>query len=157
MIKSEPQQFYNSYWFLWTLLSLKKTLLVIFKILRPFVHTFTAHDKHSVLNRQYLPDSIKMQLSQKQKKFSEIFTAFSKSRLNFEHIQKTRWHSELMYFSNYGFPKTWSDKYQKSIASEYPWTSKMVNGPKHCSNLKSGTFIIIIDHSEGNLVWKSQS
>ena len=37
-----------------------------------------------------------------------------------------------MYFRNYGLPKTRLDKYQKSIASEYPWTSNMVNGPKHC-------------------------
>ena len=40
-----------------------------------------------------------------------------------------------MYFRNYGLPKTRLDKYQKSIASEYPWTSNMVNAPKHCSNL----------------------
>ena len=33
-----------------------------------------------------------------------------------------------MYFTNYGLPKTWLDKYQKIIASEYPGASNMVNG-----------------------------
>ena len=64
--------------------------MVICKILRPFVNTFTAHDKYSVLDQQYLLHPIHMQLSQKQKIFSEFFSAFFKSRLNFEHIQKKR-------------------------------------------------------------------
>ena len=58
------------------------------KTLRPFVNTFTGHDKDSVLNRQYLQHPIHMQLSQKQKKFSEFLSAFFKSRSNFEHIKK---------------------------------------------------------------------
>ena len=37
-----------------------------------------------------------------------------------------------MYFRNHGIPETWLDKHKKSTASEYPWTSNMVNGPKHC-------------------------
>ena len=61
---------------------------MICKILRPFVNTFTAHDKYSVLNKQYLLHPIHMQLTQKQKTFSQVFSAFLKSRLNFEHIQK---------------------------------------------------------------------
>ena len=61
---------------------------MICKILRLFVNTFTAYDKYSVLNREYLKPTIDMQLSQKQKTFSEFFSAFLKSTLNFEHIQK---------------------------------------------------------------------
>ena len=61
---------------------------MICKILRPFVNTFTAHHKYSVLNKQYLLHPIHMQLTQKQKTFSQFFSAFLKSRLNFEHIQK---------------------------------------------------------------------
>ena len=76
------------YWLLWRKLSLKKSLLVICKILRLFVNTFTAYDKYSVLNMEYLKPPIDMQLSRKQKAFSEFFSAFLKSRLNFEHIQK---------------------------------------------------------------------
>ena len=35
-----------------------------------------------------LMQSIQMQLSQKQKTFSELFSSFLKSRLNFEHFEK---------------------------------------------------------------------
>ena len=61
---------------------------MICEILRPFINTFTANDKYSVLNKQYLLHPIDMQLTQKQKTFSQFFSAFLKSRLNFEHIQK---------------------------------------------------------------------
>ena len=49
-----------------------------------------------------------------------------------------------MYFRNYGLPKTWLDLYQKSIDSEYPWTSNMVNTPTHCRNVNSSTLITVI-------------
>ena len=63
---------------------------MICKILRRFVNTNTAYDKYTVLNREYSNDPIEMQLSQKQKTFSEFFSAFLKSRFNFENIQKKR-------------------------------------------------------------------
>ena len=69
-------------------MSLKQSLLVICKILRLFVNTFTAYDKSSILNREYLTHPIHMQLSQKQETFSDFFSAFLKSRLNFEEMQK---------------------------------------------------------------------
>ena len=47
-----------------------------------------ADDKHYLLNRDNLTEPIQMQLSQKQKTFSEFFFAFLKSSLNFEHFQK---------------------------------------------------------------------
>ena len=55
-----------------------------------------------------------------------------------------------MYFGNYGLPKTWLDKYQKGNALEFPWTSNMFNRLKNILSLKGGTFIIFIDHCEGN-------
>ena len=61
---------------------------MICKILRLFVNTFTAYDKYCVLNREYLTQPIHMQLSQKQKTFSQFFSAFLKSRLNLEDIQE---------------------------------------------------------------------
>ena len=64
------------------------SLLVICKILRLFLNTFTTYDKYSVLNRKYLTHLIHMQLSQKQKIFSKLFSVSLKFRLNFEHIQK---------------------------------------------------------------------
>ena len=61
---------------------------MICKILRLFFDTFTSYDKYSVLNREYLTQPIHMQLFQKQNTFSEFFSAFLKSRLNFEYIKK---------------------------------------------------------------------
>ena len=61
---------------------------MICKILRLFLNTLTAYDKSSVLNREYLTQPIHMQLSQKQKTFSDFFSAFLKFRLNFEQIPK---------------------------------------------------------------------
>ena len=37
-----------------------------------------------------------------------------------------------MYFRNYGFHKTWVDKYLKSPVAEHPSTENMLKGPKHC-------------------------
>ena len=48
----------------------------------------TADDKYSLLNRDNLTQPIPTQLSQKQKAFFKFFLAFSKSTLNFEHLQK---------------------------------------------------------------------
>ena len=53
-----------------------------------FVNTLTADDKYSLLNRDNLTQPIWTILSQKHKACSELFLAFSKSTLNFEHFQK---------------------------------------------------------------------
>ena len=58
------------------------------KILRLFVNILAVNDKHYLLNRDNLPRAIQMQLSQKQKTFSEFFCGFLKSRLNFKHLPK---------------------------------------------------------------------
>ena len=55
-----------------------------------------------------------------------------------------------MYFRNYGLPKTRLDHCLKSVFSEDPSKSNMVNVPKRCSNLKDSTFTIFIDHWEVN-------
>ena len=59
---------------------------MIDKILRLFVYTLTVNDKHYLLNSDNLTQSIQIQLSQKQKIFSELFFAFLKSILNFKHL-----------------------------------------------------------------------
>ena len=64
----------------------KKSLLVIHEILRLFVNTLTADDKHYLLNRDNLTQQIEMQLSKKEKTFSEISFAFLNSLLNFKHL-----------------------------------------------------------------------
>ena len=65
---------------------MKKSLLVIRKILRLILNTFTDYDKYSILNREYLAQPTHMQLSQKQNTFSEFLSTFLKPRLNIEHI-----------------------------------------------------------------------
>ena len=54
-------------------IKLEKSLLVIYKILRLFLNTLTADDKHYLLNSDNLTPPIQMQLSQKQKTFSQLF------------------------------------------------------------------------------------
>ena len=61
---------------------------MIRKILGLFFNTFTADDKHYLLNRDNLGELIQMQLSQKQKTFSQFSFAFLKSLLNYKHLPK---------------------------------------------------------------------
>ena len=63
-------------------------MLVLRKILRHFVNTFTDDDKYSLLYTYNLTHSIQIILSEEPKKFSEFFSAFLKSKLNFEHLKK---------------------------------------------------------------------
>ena len=58
------------------------------KILRLFFNTLPVNDKHYLLNRDNLPQPIQMQLSEKQKTFSEFCFSFLKSLLNFKHCTK---------------------------------------------------------------------
>ena len=69
-------------------MSWKKSLLVIHKILRPFVNTLAVNDKHNLLNRDNLTRQIQIEISKKQKIFSEFFFPFLKSMLNFNHLPK---------------------------------------------------------------------
>ena len=59
---------------------------MIHKILRLFVNTLTVNGKHYLLNRDNLTHPIHIQLSQKQKTFSQFHFAFLKSILNFKHL-----------------------------------------------------------------------
>ena len=63
-------------------------MLVLCNILRLFVNTLTADDKYSLVNTDNLTQSIQTLLSQKQKTFSQFFSSFLKSTLNFEHFPK---------------------------------------------------------------------
>ena len=76
---------------------------------------------------------IQMQVSPKQKTFSEFFSAFLKSKLNFEDFQKKKKMSLIAdVFPKLWTPKTWQDQCRKSIVSRDPSQSNMVNAPKHC-------------------------
>ena len=61
---------------------------MIHKILTLFVKTLTVDERHYLLNRDNLTQPIQMQLSEKQKTFSQFFFAFLKSILNFKHLPK---------------------------------------------------------------------
>ena len=63
-------------------------MLVLWKILRLFVNTLTDDDKYCLLYRDNLSQPIQILLSQKQKTFSQFFSAVLKSTLNFADFQK---------------------------------------------------------------------
>ena len=69
-------------------MSCKKSALVWCEILRLFVKTLTADDKHSGSNMQNLPKQFQTQLSNKQKTFSGFFIAFLKCAWNLESFQR---------------------------------------------------------------------
>ena len=62
-------------------------MLVICKFLRLLVKTLTDDEKYSLLYRENLTQPIQILLYQKRKTFSQFFSAFLKSILNFEHFQ----------------------------------------------------------------------
>ena len=68
-------------------LTCKKYMLVICKIWRLFPNTLSADGKYFLFNGCNLTTPIYMQLSQKQKTFSDFFSAFIKSSFNFEHFK----------------------------------------------------------------------
>ena len=88
LLKFAWQNLYHIYWSLWRQLTFKKFLLVICKISRLFPNTLSADGKYSLLNTDSLTQPIQMQLSRKQKTFSEFFSSFLKSTLNFGHSRK---------------------------------------------------------------------
>ena len=61
---------------------------MIHKTLRLLVNTLTVDEKHYLLNRDNLTQTIQIQLSQKQKTFFQFFLAFLKSILIFKHLRK---------------------------------------------------------------------
>ena len=63
-------------------------MLVLGKILRLFFNSLTDDDKYYRLSRDNLTQPIQILLSEKIKTFSEFFSAFLKSTLNFEHFPK---------------------------------------------------------------------
>ena len=63
-------------------------MLVLFKFLRQLVKTLSDDEKYSLLYRENLTQPIQILLSLKQKTFSQFFSAFLRSTLNFEHFQK---------------------------------------------------------------------
>ena len=63
-------------------------MLVLCKILRLFLSILTDDDKYCLLDRENLTQAIQIPLSQKEKTFSQFFSEFLKSPLNFKHSGK---------------------------------------------------------------------
>ena len=63
-------------------------MLVLCKILGLFVNTLSEDDRYCLLYNDNLLQPIQILLSQKQKTFSQFFSPFLKSTLNFEHFEK---------------------------------------------------------------------
>ena len=88
LLKFAWQHLYHIYWSLRRQLTCKMSLLLICKISRMFPNTLSADGKYSLLKRDNLTQPIQMQLSRKQKTFSDCSGAFLKSSLNFAICQK---------------------------------------------------------------------
>ena len=61
-------------------------MLVLCKFLKLLVKRLTDDEKYSLLYRENFTQPIEMVVSQKRKLFSQFFSAFLKSILNFEHF-----------------------------------------------------------------------
>ena len=88
LLKSAQRYIYHIRSSLWTYFSWKKSMLVLSKILRLFINTLTDDDKYSLLSSDNLLQAIQKVLAQNQKTFSQFFSSFTKSTLNFENFQK---------------------------------------------------------------------
>ena len=91
LLKFQWQHLYHVYWSLWRRLTSKNSLLVICKISKLFPNTLNADGKYSLLNGDNLTQHLQIQLSQKQKPFSQFFCRFLKSSLIVKHFPKKRW------------------------------------------------------------------
>ena len=90
LLKSWGKHLYHIYWSLWRQFRLKKSLLMICKILGLFFNPLTSDHKYSLLNRGNLLQHFQRQLSKKRKIFSEFFFSlpFSELIFKFDHFQK---------------------------------------------------------------------
>ena len=69
-------------------IELQKSLLDTWKFFTAFLNKLIANGKYSLISRDKWRQTIQMHLSQKQKSFSQFFSAFFESALNLEHFQK---------------------------------------------------------------------
>ena len=114
LLKSASQHLYHIHWPLSTKLSWKKSLLLRCQTFVLLVNTLAINEKYPVLNRDNLTVPNQIKLSEKQKTFSEIFTAFLKSMLNFKYFEKKDVLIAFV-FPKLPTPKTWLDKCQKVL------------------------------------------
>ena len=87
LLRSPSQHLYYTHWSLARKLCSKKSLLLTCQILGLLVNTLAADEKYPVLNRDNLTIPIQMQLSQKQKTFSQFLGAFLQSTRTFKDFE----------------------------------------------------------------------
>ena len=104
LFKFAWQYLYKIYWSLWRQLLCKKSLLVTRKISRLFRNTESADGKYSLLNRDKLMQPIQMQLSRKEKTFSDCFLHF------WNHVEILSIFKKKMTLIADGFPKLRTQK-----------------------------------------------
>ena len=80
--KSASQHLYRIHWSLPCQMRWKTSLFLTTQILGLLVNTLAAEEKYPVLTRGNITIPIQMELSQKQKTFSQFFAAFLKFRLS---------------------------------------------------------------------------
>ena len=80
-------------------IELQKSLPDTWKFFRPFLNTLIGDHKYSLISRDKWMQTIQMHLYQKQNIFSEFFSVFFESALNFEYFRKN------MMVIAYVFPK----------------------------------------------------
>ena len=156
LIKSASQNLYHIHWSLPSLYSWKRSLLLTCQILGLLLNTLLADRVYLVLHRNNLTVEIQMELSQKQKTFSQFLVHFWNLSEILVVLKKKMTFIDFL-FPKLRTPKTWLDKCLKGPVSEDPSRSGMVNVNKHCSNLHRVTFIKVIDHCQVTWVGKNLS
>ena len=88
LLKAASQHPYHIHLSFPSQLSRKKSLFLTCQVLGLLVKRFVVDEKNPILNKDNSTIPIKMQLSQKQKFFSEYFASFLKSTINFKYFEK---------------------------------------------------------------------
>ena len=156
LLKSASRHLDHLRWSRPSQLSVRKSLLLICKILGMFVKTLAADENYLVLHRDNLTIQIKMRLSQKKK----LFLIFSLHFWNLSEILndfKRKMTLTTFVFRKLRTPKTWLDKCLKILVSEDASTSNMVNVTNLCWNLYHSMFNKLIGDWQRNCVRKSLS
>ena len=136
LLKYGWQHLYQIHLSLSSQLSWKKSLLLTCKILVLLVNTLAADEKYPVLNRDNLTIPIQMQLSQKQKTFSEFFAAFLKFRLNFKYFE-TKYYPHRFFISEITDSKNVVRKMSKKSRFREPFDKQ--HGKRAQALLKSAS------------------
>ena len=90
LVKCSWEHFYHTFSSLWGEMIWKISPSFKFETIGLFLNTWTADYKYPVLDSENLSFPIQIQLSSKQKTFSEFFLAFMEPPSNFEHFHKKR-------------------------------------------------------------------